>query len=759
MSELALSDVVVLEIATGVAAPYAGHLLADLGAQVVKVEPPDGDPLRQARPLVGGESAYFAYLNAGKLGVASEAADARVIELARHADIVLHDLNGLAADDLEAAIEEANARAVIVSLTPYGRSGERSAWETTEFTEYAASGYGYFSGDPARPPLTLPGHQAENHAGTHAAMAALAGMLHVRRGGEGQRIEIAHEEAILSDHSWFISSWTHEGVSQTRTGSLYAPCRDGFVFLFNLVPYPNLFLLMERMDLFEDESLQDPLVWRERFSEVFAVFCEWAKTRTKQEIYHATQQLRIATSPVNTMSDIAESEQLASREWLAQLKIGSETVKAPGLPYKLTGTPAATATRAPGLGEHTDQLLDAGFAWANENVDRGNPSPQSRAALSGIRVLEVTANWAGPIAGRHLADLGADVIKVELATKPATRALIYPGGDMMWPNHFNRAGYFNYLNRNKRDICLDLSTEQGKKAFLALVGRSDVVIENNSARVMGNLGLDFTALREVNPGIIMCSMSGYGGTGPEKDYSAFGSNIEATSGLASINGYGPAEFYPTGTFYADPVTGTHGAVAILAALNTRNRTGEGQWIDMSLLEAVLPYFAQPFLEYSASGENPVPRGSRSPDFAPQGVYACAGTDNWLAISVRGAEDWGALCGVLGRHDLRADEGLALLEGRRGRHDEIDDAIAAWAAPLDHNEAARLLQAQGVPAAPVMKNWEVLSDNHLHGRGYFVTISHPEAGTYPWPGFPWRFSGTPARVYFPAPLFAQHNREV
>jgi crotonobetainyl-CoA:carnitine CoA-transferase CaiB-like acyl-CoA transferase len=373
-------------------------------------------------------------------------------------------------------------------------------------------------------------------------------------------------------------------------------------------------------------------------------------------------------------------------------------------------------------------------------------------------VIEVTANWAGPIAGRHLGDLGADVIKVELATKPATRALVWIADDM-WPEHYHRSGYFNKLNRNKRAVCLDLSKPEGKAVFLRLVETADVVLENNAARVMTQLGIGYDALHAANPRLVMCSMAGFGATGPERNYSAYGSNIETSSGLASLLGYGPGDFFGTGTYYADPVTGNHGTVAILAALHARRSSGEGQWIDVSLLEAVTPFFAQPFLEFAVSGRAPEPRGNRSPLHSPQGVYPTAGKDCWLALTVRDGRDWASLCGLLGRDDLAADPALATAEGRRDAEAAIDDAIRAWAATRDHNHAARDLQAAGIPGAPVMANWELFTDNHLNSRDYFVRIAHPEAGTLWFPGFPWKFEHTPAAVYRPAPCFAEHNRDV
>lgn len=734
----ALSDVVVLEFARGVAGPYCGRLLADLGATVIKFEPPGGDPLRLAGPLAGGESAFFNYLNAGKLSFVAPAVAAVPPEALKRADVVVHDLLGIEAERLERMATAANPAAVVVSLSPYGRSGEKSDWQATPFTEWATSGFFYFAGDPAREPLSLPGHQAEFHAGLHAGVAAMAGLRHARETGEGQRVEISHQEACLNDHAWLTTMWTHQGAVQRRNGSLYARCADGWVYIFNLAAYPNLFVLMERFDLLEDEGLQLPVNWAARFPEVFAAFEAWCATRTKHEIYHSCQELRIAASPVNTMADVAASEQLAAREWFGKVAAGGQTFTGPGFPYKLMGTPCEPPGRAPALGEHDDFSWDAlpppPAGRASETGDRTSAGP-----LSGLRVIELTANWAGPIAARHFADLGADVVKIELQTKPATRALIYPGDDI-WPDFFNRAGYFNKLNRNKRGIALDLSKPKGKELFIELVKQSDVVLENNAARVMAQLGLDYPVLSAANPGIVMCSLSGYGGTGPERAYSAYGSNIETTSGLGSILGYDETRFFGTGSFYADPVSGNHATVAILAALHARRTTGKGQWIDMALLEAVEPFLAQDLLRYSVTGESPVPKGSQwGEGYVLQGAFPAAGKDCWLAVTIRDNAE-------LAR--------LATITGGAG-----EDALRAWLMTRNHLVAADELQRAGLAAAPVMANWELFADNHLNDRGYFVPVRHALAGTRMFPGFAWRFDKTPATIRRAAPMFAEHNGEV
>jgi crotonobetainyl-CoA:carnitine CoA-transferase CaiB-like acyl-CoA transferase len=383
-------------------------------------------------------------------------------------------------------------------------------------------------------------------------------------------------------------------------------------------------------------------------------------------------------------------------------------------------------------------------------------SPPAGLPLAGLRVLELTANMIGPLAGRYLADLGAEVIKVESPRRPATRIVHYAGGD---PRNrpYNRAGYFNKHNRNKLGITLDLSLPAGREQFLRLLERADVVIENNSARVLSNLDLTYEVMQQVKPDIILCSMSGFGGSGPERDYLALGSSIETVCGLASLTGY-PDDSIPhrTGNFYPDPVGAAQGVVAILAALRHRDRTGEGQWIDLSMLESAAALFGEALMDWFLNHRVPARRGNRHPLYAPQGVYPSAGNDSWLALTVRDEQEWQALCRAIGRPDLAANAELATSASRRARHDMLDDAIGEWSRTLDHYEAARTLQSEGVPAAPVLANWEMFSDPHLFERGFFVPVPHPEVGVMPFPGFPWSFSRTPATIRGGAPCFAEHN---
>jgi crotonobetainyl-CoA:carnitine CoA-transferase CaiB-like acyl-CoA transferase len=748
-------------------------MLADFGADVWKIEPPGGDQSRHVGPFAPGgkhgTSGLFEYINWNKRSAVLDLDDAGdrgvLTRLLLAADVCIEsDTPGrLAALGLDhATLARENPGLVMVSVTPFGQTGPRAGWLSDEIVDWAMGGYMYFGGEASRPPLMIPGYQGHYHAAQAALIATLAALHHRDASGRGQHVDQSIQEATLATHAWNSESWTHEGQVMRRLASDLVQCRDGYVMVMKRMVEPNVFVLMERFDMMEDPRFGDPLVWRDVESPIWRTFREWALTQDKMTIFRRGQELRIAVTPVSTMADLLGSEQLAEREWFLDVDTPLGPLRMPGFPYRFQRLPPRVDRPAPALGEHDAELraltpapraaARAIGGGANGATEAADEAPE---ALAGVRVIEVTANWAGPLAGRHLGDLGAEVIKVEYAQRPATRALWYPGADpAKYP--YNRAGYFNHLNRNKKDVCLDLSQPEGKELFLRLIDQADVLIENNSARVMPNLGLGWETLLARNPRLVMISVSGFGASGPERDYVAYGANIEASCGLASVTGYGDGEPFRAGTFYADPIAANYAAAVALVALAHRDRTGEGQWIDMSLNEGGVTFFGSAILEHQLSGELPPHRANRHPVYAPQGAYQTMGADQWVALTVRNDAEWAALCTALGRDDWARDASLATADGRRARHDELDAAIAGWAARHDHREAARLLQAAGVPAGPVLANFELVSDSHLFRRDFYQPVDHAEVGVFRFPGPPWKLSRTPGRIRLAAPLFAEHN---
>jgi crotonobetainyl-CoA:carnitine CoA-transferase CaiB-like acyl-CoA transferase len=389
--------------------------------------------------------------------------------------------------------------------------------------------------------------------------------------------------------------------------------------------------------------------------------------------------------------------------------------------------------------------------------------PPRDGPLAGIRVIECGEAYAVPHATRLLADLGADVIKVESCIRPdVCRVWPFPDnepGEQFW----NRGGIFNEPNRNKRDITLDLRKPEGVAVFRRLVATADVVCENYTPRVMAQFGLDYPTLSAIKPDLIMLSSTGFGHTGPWSNYTAWGFTLEPTAGISHFVGRPDGPPLRSGIAYVDMPAASIGAYAVLAALRHRRRTGRGQWIDLAQYEVGAAFISEALVA-AAAGVDPGTRtGNRHPALAPQGMYRCAGNDRWVALTVEGDDGFAALCGVLGQPELAEDERFTTAEARRSHHDELDKVITGWTQPRDAEEAAERLRAAGLAAAVAMTNRDLLLDPHLRARDYFESATHaPEAGdlaTRPYPGMAVRLARTPGRVRRAAPLLGQDNQEI
>jgi benzylsuccinate CoA-transferase BbsF subunit len=374
--------------------------------------------------------------------------------------------------------------------------------------------------------------------------------------------------------------------------------------------------------------------------------------------------------------------------------------------------------------------------------------------LSGIRVADFTWVWAGPMCTMQLAHMGAEVIRMETTTRPCTLRMLPPfAGGQMGPN---RAGYFNQYSQGKRGILLNIQTPEGKELAKKLVAISDVAVENFASNVIDRLGLGYEDLRQVKPDLVMISMSGYGRGGPESHYVSYGPAQVPLSGLSSLTGYkgwGPLH---VGMSYGDPNAGLHAAFAVISALYHRERTGKGQYIDMSQWESSMAVIGEAFLGYQMRGAQPERDGSRVPHMSPHGVFMSAGEDRWISIACGSDEEWRALCGVMGRPELADEDRFISLAQRKANEDELEAVITEWTLQHDPFEAMEMLQAAGVAAYPPLVNREVVESPQLEARGFWVEKEHPEAGVRRHAGIPYRMSGTPVEVRSPAPVMGQDN---
>jgi len=374
--------------------------------------------------------------------------------------------------------------------------------------------------------------------------------------------------------------------------------------------------------------------------------------------------------------------------------------------------------------------------------------------LEGIRVADFTWVWAGPFCTLQLAHLGAEVIRVETATRPCVTRMLPP-----WWNGepgINRSGYFNQYNQGKLSLSLDLKQPRAVEIAKELVAKSDIVCENFAAGVMDRIGLGYSVLQQIKPEIIMIALSGYGATGPEREFVSYGPAQVPLSGMSSLTGYAGWPPMHVGISYGDPTGGLHGAFAVLAALLYRQRTGRGQFIDLSQQETSIAVLPEGVMDYTMNGTQPPRNGNRDPLMAPHGVFPCAGEQRWVAIAIRDDAEWQRFAAVSGRPELASDLALQTLAGRKASEDRLEEIVSTWTRERTPEEVTRILQNAGIPAFTSYSNKDIAEDAHLNEAGFFVRREHPEVGVQQHVGIPWRMSGTPLSVRAAAPCLGEHT---
>ncbi|WP_089719376.1 CaiB/BaiF CoA transferase family protein [Candidatus Entotheonella palauensis] len=386
-------------------------------------------------------------------------------------------------------------------------------------------------------------------------------------------------------------------------------------------------------------------------------------------------------------------------------------------------------------------------------------------ALEGLRILDMTQVAVGPYTTLLPGFMGAEVIKVESCSRmdisrgqarpSSNSAGLYPQGEI-GERPWDRTGHYIHRNGNKLSLTLDLAAPRGKALLLQLAAKCDVLVENYRASVMDRLGLGYEAISQVNPRLIYVKISSQGATGPEKDYGSLGSTLEQTAGLASITGYEDGIPLMTNETFPDPVVGMLAVGALMAALRQRRQTGRGTFIDLAQREVTAAMLGEHILAHGATGNVPGPTGNRHPHMAPQGVYLCRGEDMWVSISVGNDTQWQALCEAMGQPQLAQDTRFATLPARHAHASDLDAILSAWTQERDHYDVMHLLQSHGVPAGAVLKGSETIADPHLHARGFWDEVHHPESGPYQQVTTPWQLSKSPRRTTTPAPSLGAHN---
>ncbi|MEZ4282762.1 MAG: CoA transferase [Myxococcota bacterium] len=761
----------ILELGGQIAAPYASKLFVDAGAEVIKVEGPEGDPMRRwtasFQSLAPGESSpLFQYLNAGKRSIALDPGDAadreRISALAVRANIVIEDWGpgGLEAAGLEPeAWLEAHPGLVIVRISPWGQEGPWARRPANDFTLQAASGSLEYRGFPWREPVAAGGRVCDWVAGSFAAVSALAAWISARRDGAGQIVDLSSFEAALQCLTIFgdIGSQFLGGLLPRAIEiPSIEPTKDGHIGICTQTgqQWSDFCAMLGRQDIAEDPRFLEGRERMEQIDFMQEFIHGWMKQKTTAEVVELCELIRIPVAPIGNGKDLPLFDHFQARGVYGRAPGG---FLQPRPPYRLE-----SMTPAP-VGATSRLDADRASVLAEISGSKARPIPASRGPMSqpdlpftGLRVVDLTAFWAGPYTTSILSDLGADVVKVESVQRPD--GMRFAGAARQRTPVWEWAHVFHGSNPGKRDVTLRLDHPDGVALVKRLIADADVVIENFSARVMPGFGLDSETLAALNPRLINVRMPAFGLDGPWRDRLGFAMTIEQVSGLAWLTGYEDLPLVVRGL--CDPLGSVHTVFALGLALEERARTGKGQVVEVALVEPALNIAAEQVLEYSAFGVLLTRHANVMPHAAPQGIFETNAADERIAISVTTDAEWAGLCRALAAEDWRRDPALATHAGRHAAHAALAARVADWARTRSRDAILETLLEAGVPAAASINNHCLHPNAQLAARGFFQTMKHPVTGETRYPSFPAIFSAFERELHrSPPPTLGQHNREI
>lgn len=761
-----LESLRVLDLSSEIAGPYASKLFVDAGAQVVKVERRSGDPLRHwtasQQTLGENESGpLFQYLNAGKRSLVLEPRDAqdraRFRALAERADVLIEDWGpgGLEAAGLDPeSWLEANPRLVIVRISPWGQSGPWAERPANDFTLQAATGSIEYRGLRDREPVAAGGRISDWISGSFAGLGALAAWRSARQTGEGQIVDVSAFEAALQCLTIFgdLGSQFFDGLlpRSVEIPSI-EPTRDGYVGFCTTTgqQWTDFCSMLGRQEIAEDPRFLEGRERMDHIEMMQEMIHGWTRKRTTDEIIELCELLRIPVAPIGNGETLPGFDHM-TRRGLYQRAPGGFLQPRP--PWRLETTEPAPLRPSPALDEHRAELL----ALLEKPTPPASP-PDGHAELpfEGLRVVDLSAFWAGPYATSILSDLGADVVKVESIQRPdGMRFAGAVRNERLW----EWSPVFHGANPGKRDVTLRLDHAKGLELLKRLIADADVVVENFSARVMPGFGLDEETIRALNPRVLFLRMPAFGLDGPWKDRAGFAMTVEQVSGLAWVTGYEDMPLVVRGS--CDPVGGVHAVFALGLALEERRRTGRGQVVEVPLVEPALNIAAEQVIEYSAYGVLLGRSGNQMPHAAPQGLFETAGEGERFALSVTNDTQWRGLCRALEADDWRLSDALSSHRGRRAAQPALLARIADWCATRSRDEAVAALLAEGVPAAPVINAHGLMPHPQLEARRFFQTLKHPFTGETRYPSFPAWLTAFERELHrAPPPTLGQHNREI
>ena len=765
---------------------FTGKLLADLGADVIKVEPPQGDPARQRGPWVDdipGPDRSLRWLawNTNKRSVTIDLSDPtgrnRFLQLAQSADIVLESFAPGHLDDLGLgyeALSQANPGLILVSITPFGQTGPYRDYQATDIVFWAMSGNMSITGESSGPPAHISDDcQSFLHAGGDATIGALVALTQRARTGRGQHVDLSIQEATSRGLYQITGSWDMTGRNLPRDArpnvgegnlSWTWRCRDGYVIwvapigpgsvkrLSGMFAWLNELGEGHELQSIDWENLQLGQITEDDWKHFTRLFEDVFIGRTKRELLEAAVRHDFALFPSATTADTLTNEQLKARGFWRDVDHPSlgRSIRMPG-PFAQGDHPTPAQTNpAPTLGQHNKEVF-AQLASAPEPV-ASTPAPISGAAsngvtpdsrpLEGIKIADFGWFMVGPQTIKAFSDFGADVVHVESTARLDALRIVGPfQDDVLDPE---RCGEYAQVRTGGRAINVDLSTEAGMTIAHRLVKWADVVFDNFSAGAMVRMGLGHEALRKLNPDVIVLSSSGQGQYGPHAHGKGGGGHYAALAGFNELTGWPEGEPGYLSA-YTDFIAPRFNIPLLLAALDHRRRTRKGQYFELSQYEAGVHWLTPSILDYTVNGRVADRQGNRQPDAAPHGAFRCA-ADRWCVIAITSDSQWQLLCNAMGASSLADDPRFLTLQDRKTNEDELDRLVEQWTTQRDAFDVMHTLQGLGVPAGVVQTGEDLLEhDPQLRHRNFYQRLDHPALGSYRAPQASFRLSAAPCEL--------------
>lgn len=762
----------IVDIGGTVATGYATKLFADYGARVVNIEPQQGFFTRRLKPLLhNGNSAIHAYLHANKESVCCDDLQAS------HPAIVAADLVLLDLSTLPSSVSVDDFDTNVCAISWYGLNGPYADFQGSDASIYALIGLMQGVGESQGPPIIPTGYQPQIVGGLSAFNGAAGYLLGQHFKDDNKSTAFCLDASILEANMCLTEigaamSFNQQPLPQRMGINRFAPtyplgiwpCKDGWLGVTVLNP-AQWFAFCELLgldDLAAEPKYQNSMARLDDVDILEPRFLQALSQYSAEELFYRGQGMRIPLARVPTMEELLSVDQYVQRRAFSEYSCDGETFQAPSCPFRLLETPPRFGGDAAKLGADnpswktqslsTKNAPDVTHCDAKGEEDSNIP----QAPLEGLTIIDLSMGWAGPLATRNLADMGATVIKVESCTRFDWFRSWEASQEWIDNNGAEKEVRFIGLNRNKLDVTLDFESKAGRDLLLRLIENADAVIENYSGGVLPKLKLDYPVLKAVNPQLVMVSMPAFGATGPWAKFRAYGSTVEQSAGLPHLQGSEQQPPTMLHVAFGDAIAGLYGSAALLTALFHKKKTGRGQFVDLSQVECLLPHAVHGVVHQSVYNQPPKRQGNYHPDYFIHAVFACAGEEQWLLLQVKTREQWVLASDVI--PILKAFDNLTADE-RRAQFANIQASLVDWMATQQATWLMHQLQSTGITAVALNRASDLMDDPHLLARGYMQFIERDFMGQQPHPISPWRVGQDPITIKTSAPTLGQHNRRV